>query len=158
MAAVEFLTSIFRVDNQHFVLVPALIAQKCGSGRYIPVIVEIGKVKFVSTLLPAQNGNYRLILPRVVIRSQNIQENAELPIGLRPDLKRQVIEIPSDLMQELVKLPNGLETFQSQSPAMQRQLSQYISNAKSEATRSIRIRATIDDVIVPLLPKKNTQK
>ena len=49
--------------------VPRTVALQCGDGGYVPVIAEIGNHRFESTLLPAKEGDFCLVVPVVALRS-----------------------------------------------------------------------------------------
>jgi hypothetical protein len=146
MKMIRFQTFIYRVGNQRCVAVPRTVALQCGDGRYVPVIAEIGNHRFESTLLPAKGGDFRLVVPVKVFRSMDIDEGASIQVGLLRDPNRQAPELPPDFVPALEGLPSGVQVFQSQSIAMQRQVLRYVDCTKTQATRSKHIEAAIDEI------------
>ena len=153
---IYFQASIYRAGNQRCVAVPRTIALQCGNEGYIPVIAEIGNHRFESTLLPAKEGDFRLVVPVKVLRSLDIDEGARLRIGLLPDPSRQLPELPPDFVQALEGLPAGVQVFQSQSVAMQRRVLRYVDSAKTQATRSKHIEEAIDEIAMLTKLKKKS--
>ena len=86
----------------------------------------------------------------------DIDEGASIQVGLLPDPNRQSPALMPDFAQALKGLAAGVQVFQSQSVAMQRQVLRYVDSAKTQATRSKHIEEAMDEIATLTKPKKKS--
>ncbi len=143
---IQFTASLYRVGAQRCVTVPEAVGRACGAGRTVPVVVEIGQQRYESTLLPAKDGRFRLEVPTSVLGALGNGGPTTVTIDLSPDPLRATPLPPPDFLAALQAADSGSEAFQSQTPAMQRQVIDYIESARSATTRAQRIQRTLEAI------------
>jgi hypothetical protein len=143
---IKFTASLYRVGAQRCVTVPETVGRACGAGRTVPVVVEIGPQRYESTLLPAKDGRFRLVVPEDVLGALDNGGPTTLTIFLTPDPQRAAPLPPPDLLAALQALRAGQEAFQSQDVTVQRQEIDYIDSARSATARAQRIQRTLEAI------------
>jgi hypothetical protein len=143
---IQFTASLYRVGAQRCVTVPESVGRACGAGRTVPVVVEIGQQRYESTLLPAKDGRFRLVVPASVLGAMGNGGPTTVTIDLSPDLQRAALLPPPDFLAALQAADSGPEAFQAQDSAMQRQEIDYIEGARSATIRAQRIQRTLEAI------------
>jgi bacteriocin resistance YdeI/OmpD-like protein/uncharacterized protein DUF1905 len=107
--------------------------------KHIPVHGWIEGLAFQSTLVPGRPGRYRLHVHSRIWRKLHIDAGATVEVTLLVDTEPRDPALPADLAAGLAETPHALDTFNSQTPAMRRQIVQFLEAAKRPATREKRI-------------------
>ena len=107
--------------------------------KHIPVHGWIEGLPMHSTLVPAGAGRYRLHVHSRIWRKLRIDAGATVEVTLLIDAEPRDPRLPPDLAAGLAETPRALESFNAQTPAMRRQIVQFLEAAKRPATRDKRI-------------------
>lgn len=108
--------------------------------KHIPVHATIEGVPLQSTLVPRGGGCYRLHVHSSIWRKLRIDAGAVVEVTLALDTEPREPRLPPDLAAGLALEPRALAAFNSETPAMRRQLVRYMDAAKQGRTREKRIR------------------
>jgi Bacteriocin-protection, YdeI or OmpD-Associated/Domain of unknown function (DUF1905) len=109
------------------------------NAKHIPVSGWIEGLPFQSTLVPGAPGRYRLHVHSRIWRKLRIDAGATIEVTLLVDTEPRDPALPADLAAGLAETPRALDTFNSQTAAMRRQIVQFLEAAKRPATREKRI-------------------
>lgn len=109
------------------------------NAKHIPVHGWIEGLPFQSTLVPGAPGRYRLHVHSKIWRKLRIDAGATIEITLLVDTEPRDPALPAELAAALAETPRALDTFNSQTAAMRRQIVQFFEAAKRPATREKRI-------------------
>jgi Bacteriocin-protection, YdeI or OmpD-Associated/Domain of unknown function (DUF1905) len=107
--------------------------------KHIPVRGWIEGLPMQSTLVPAGAGRYRLHVHSRIWRKLRIDAGAIVEITLLLDTEPRDPALPPDLAAGLAETPRALASFNAQTPAMRRQIVQFLEAAKRDATREKRV-------------------
>jgi len=108
--------------------------------KHIPVRGTIEGLPIQNTLVPRGGGCYRLHVHSSIWRKLRLDAGAVVEVTLTLDTEPRDPRLPPDLAAGLALEPRVLAAFNSETPAMRRQLVRYMDAAKQEATREKRIR------------------
>lgn len=107
--------------------------------KHIPVHGWIEGLPLKSTLVPAGHGRYRLHVHSRIWRKLRIDAGATVEVMLVLDTEPRDPVLPPDLAAGLAETPRALASFNAQTPAMRRQIVQFLDAARRSATREKRI-------------------
>lgn len=109
------------------------------NAKHIPVHGWIEGLPFQSTLVPGAPGRFRLHVHSRIWRKLRIDAGATVEVTLLVDTEPRDPALPPDLAAGLAETPRALESFNSQTAAMRRQIVRFLEAAKRPATREKRI-------------------
>jgi hypothetical protein len=107
--------------------------------KHIPVHGWVEGLPMKSTLMPAGKGRYRLHIHSRIWRKLRIDAGAVVQVTLILDREPRDPALPPDLAAGLAETPHALATFNAQTPALRRQIVQFLEAAKRPSTREKRI-------------------
>jgi len=107
--------------------------------KHIPVHGWIEGLPMQSTLVPAGSGRFRLHVHSRIWRKLRIDAGATVEVTLLLDTEPRDPALPPDLAAGLAETPRALESFNAQTPAMRRQIVQFLEAAKRPGTREKRV-------------------
>ncbi|NWJ50475.1 MAG: DUF1905 domain-containing protein [Bacteroidetes bacterium] len=126
-----------------------------GGKKRIPVNVDIDGVSYKSTIVTM--GNDLFFFPvRKEIRQQISKDiHDEVVVTLSVDLEQRVVDIPDEIMESFLLLPPTLEYFRTLSYTYQKEMVNYVLQAKRIETKNKRILKIIEWIYEMHAKKKN---
>ena len=107
---------------------------------HVPVLGTVEGLPLKGTLSPRGGGAYRLHIHSNIWRKLRIDAGAIVEVMLQVDSEPRDPALPPDFAAGLADEPRALETFNSLTPALRRQIIRYVEQAKQVRTREKRIR------------------
>jgi hypothetical protein len=111
--------------------------------KHIPIHGWIEGLPFQNTLVPRGGGNYRFHIHSRIWRKLQIDAGAAVEVTMLLDTEPREAAVPPDLAAELANTPRALAAFNSITPALRRQIVNWVDAAKQSRTRDKRIRLTV---------------
>jgi hypothetical protein len=146
MEWIKFKTILNSVDGGGFVIniSKEILFQLGGGKRRIPVNVNIEGISYKSTIVTM--GNDIFFFPvRKEIRQQILKDiNDEIEVAVSIDIEQRVVDIPDEIMESFLLLPPTLEYFKALSYTYQKEMVNYVMQAKRIETKNKRILKMID--------------
>ena len=139
-----FLARIHKIWIMRCVDVPRDVSKALRSiagdnAKHIPVHGWIEGLPLKSTLMPRGGGAYRLHVHSRIWRKLGIDAGAAVEVTLLLDTEPRNVSLPPDFAAGLAETPRALATFNTLTPALRRQIIQYVDAAKRTSTREKRI-------------------
>lgn len=119
----------------HGAELPGMVSRDGAMGQF-------GRIQALSDL-PAKAAFARLLRQAAVLRRAG-QPAAAKPSGARAPRRAAAVDVPAALADALRAAPAALAQFQAFSPSKQREYCDWITEAKTEATRERRIAQAIE--------------
>lgn len=122
----------------------ALLFELGGGKRRIPVHVKLDGYSYRSTIVTM--GNDLFFIPvRKEIRDQIAKNvNDTVAVELCVDSEKREVVIPEEIMESFLLLPPTLDYFKDLSYTYQKELVQYVMQAKRMETKNKRMQKVID--------------
>jgi uncharacterized protein YdeI (YjbR/CyaY-like superfamily) len=115
------------------------------------VVGEINGFAFRTTLFPVRNENrFALIVNRQMRAGAKAEAGATVRIRLEPDLEEPVIEVPAELTSVLKGERRLRRWFEALSPSMRKGIANFISQAKSAETRTMRAEKMAESLMLAM--------
>lgn len=122
-----------------FARVPVDFKKAWPEWRTRRVIGEINGFPFNATLFPAAKGTQHfLIVNKRMQAGAGATAGARVQIWIEPDLKEQVVAVPSELLLALKGDRRLRRWFEGLSPSMRKGIGGFVDQAKGAETRRIR--------------------
>ncbi len=145
-AKASFKTVILQNGNNTGIEVPPAVVEKLGAGKKPPVVVNIKKFTYRSTI--ATMGGKFLIPVSAAIREQaGVKGGESLEVRLELDDQPREVALPADFEKLLNKHPEAKKFFESLSYTNKQRHVLPIGQAKTDETRQRRINKAISDLI-----------
>lgn len=128
-----------------YIVVPADIAEQINPGvkKIFRIKGRLDKVPIQQVaILPAGDGSFILPLNAALRKQLAKKEGGMIEAGIAAD--NSPAPLDTDLMECLADAPEAKEYFQLLTPGHQRYFSNWVSDAKTEATKAKRIALCID--------------
>ena len=136
----SFRAPLERIWIQRCVNVPERISRALGGPtERIPVRGWIEDIDIQSTLTPRGGGRHRLVVPSRIWRPLKLDAGDHVTVALFRDEKPAQFPIPLEFAQALAEDYEAKRAFEELTPAMRRQVANFIAAAKRPETREKRI-------------------
>lgn len=123
--------------------VPFSVEEKYGTKGRVEVKAVIDGFSFKGTLLPSRNGHY-------MVFNKEIKNKCKKAIGdtvqvtIEKDTEPRIVEIPSDIKEELQNYPDVFSRFKELPDYIKREEIKKILDAKKQETKERRIKKLVD--------------
>ncbi len=146
MEWIKFKTTLDSVDGGGFVvnISKEILFQLGGGKRRIPVNVNIEGVSYKSTIVTMGNDEFFFPVRKEIRQQIPKNSNEEIEVAVSVDLEQRVVDIPDEIMESFLLLPPTLEYFRTLSYTYQKELVNYVMQAKRLETKNKRLLKMID--------------
>ncbi len=135
----KFKTKIFTGGgNTAGFWIPDDIVESFNKGRRVPVIVTINGYSYRNTIT-SYDGKFAVGVSIENRKNANVKVGDDVEIEIVYDDKPREIEVPEHMKKELNKSPEAKRIFNNLSYSKQKEFVQWISDAKKEETRLVRL-------------------
>jgi hypothetical protein len=115
--------------------------------KYIPVIAAVAGRHVRTTLLPAGDGRYRLLISAALRKGSHADVGDSISIELSADCESRELPIPADLRVALKQHPKAGRGFAALPPGYRRQVLKWMETAKGAPARARRIEMIVDRML-----------
>ena len=145
MTAVTF-TTIAQPNPRALLLIeiPAAVVAKLGSGKRVPVRVNLNGVKYRSTIA-VYGGRYYLPARKEICEAAGLMPGGRARVSLEVDTAPRTVDVPADLARALsaARLRAG---FDALSFSHRKEFVDWVTSAKRAETRAARIPKVVAQV------------
>lgn len=152
----HFVAPLYRIWTMRYVDVPPEIvaslaaatkSRKSSAPKYIPVIAVVNGRRVRTTLLPAGDGRYRLLINTALRKASHADVGDSISIELSADRESRELPLPADLRDALKQHPKAAKAFDALPPGYRRQVLKWMETAKGAPARARRIEMVLDRML-----------
>ena len=149
-----FQARIYKIGINRCVDVPRRVSAALDGGAHIPVHGWIEGLPLKSTLVPRGGGQHRLHVHSQIWRKLRVDAGDSVEVTLLLDTEPRDPAVPGDLAAALAETPRALGAFHRLTPALRREIVQWVSAAKRTGTREKRIALCVRRILARANPAK----
>ena len=147
MEILEFEAKLEHLDLMHpprtFVTIPFSVVDTFGSSSSVPVRGTINGVPYKSSLRPQRDGTYQLVISQAIRKATGIGAGDWGYVSLEEDFEHRFNELPTDFLLALESNHEALEAFESMTYAHQKEIVEWILEARDYELRERRIQLAL---------------
>lgn len=149
-----FQARIYKIGINRCVDVPRQVSAALGGGAHIPVDGWVEGLALKSTLVPRGRGQHRLHVHSRIWRKLRVDAGDTVEVMLLLDTEPRDPAVPEDLAAALAGTPRALGVFHRLTPALRREIVQWVNAAKRAGTREKRIALCVRRFLARAHPPK----
>jgi hypothetical protein len=152
----RFRAKLYKIGYLRCMDVPPAASRALGDEPSIPVCGTAAGVAFRSTLTPRGNGAHRLFIHSRVWRARWLDVGDSLEVMIERDTESREPDTPYDFLKALETRPAARRFYDRASPALRREIGNWLAAAKRPETRERRIEAALDNLEARAAPNRKS--